>query len=377
MTRWFPRPAGLAAVLRSVTCVVAGAVFGFLPFSALAAPAYLSVTPVAGKYSRAGSLNEAGQFVVNNSPPEIPYVTASIDSASASESVGGLGGTITTIASINDKGEAVGESTTGEGELHSFLYSSGSTSDLTLLYGPARVNDINNRGEIAAQGPDERAAVIRNGRLEVFGFPNSTARDINEAGDILVEYLQLGGPSRSAIYSQGTFTDLPMREGSSLLEGALNDAGWVSGYGTTSDDRLHAWLYDGKTIADLTPLAANAFAYDVNNLGQVVGTMDNRAFLWDDGQLVDLNSFVDPAADLLLISASDINDHGQILAFSCDRAGVFCYNTVLLDAVPPVPEPPPFLMLLPALAMVWLHRARARPDPRRRPKEELRSPEMR
>lgn len=339
-----------------------------MPSAVFAAPTYLSVTPVAGKYSRAGSLNEVGQFAVNNAPPEIPYVTASINSVSASQTVEGLGGTVTTIAALNDKGEAVGESTTGAGELHAFLYSSGSTRDLTQVDGPARVNDINNRGEIAALGPDDRAAVIRNGRLEVFGLPNSTARDINEPGDILVEYLQLGGPSRSAIYRQGRLADLPMREGSALLEGALNDAGWVSGYGRTSDDRLHAWLYDGRAISDLTPLAANAFAYDVNNLGQVVGTMDNRAFLWDDGQLVDLNSFVDPAADLLPISASDINDRGQILAFSCDRAGVFYYITVLLDAVPPVPEPPAFLMLLPALAMVGLHRARARWEPGWRPK---------
>lgn len=343
---------------RSLLSTGMAVALGLFPLATAAGPAYLTATPVSGKYSSAFALNDAGQFAVNNSPPEIPIEAASISSLTQSESIGGLGGPITRIASINNEGEAVGVSTTAEGMAHSFLYSSGRMTDLSLVYGPGRVNAINDRGEITGQSADDRALVIRNGRAEVFGPPHSVAGDINERGDILVEYFEPGRPSRTAVYSQGRLSDLPMRDGVSLLGGAINDAGWVSGYGTTSGGRLHAWLYDGATITDLTPLAANAFAYDINNLGQVVGTIDDRAFLYSEGQLVDLNRFVDPAADLLLISASDINNRGQILAHSCDRTGVFCYGTVLLDAIPPVPEPPAILMLLTALVPLGLYRIR-------------------
>ena len=55
---------------------------------------------------------------------------------------------------------------------------------------------------------------------------------------------------------------------------------------------------------------------------------------------------------LLLTSAFAINDHEQILA--CDRTGVFCYTTVLLDVLPAVPEPSgrEMWMLAPGLPLV-------------------------
>lgn len=239
----------------------------------------------------------------------------------------------------------MGTSTTAEGALHAFFHSSGRTRDLTLAYGAGRAVAINDRGDITAQSTDERAMVIRDGRAEAFGPPNSVAGAINERGAILVEYFPQEQGSRTAVYSGGQLNDLPTLGGAHLLGGAINEACWVSGYGSTGDGRLHAWLYDGTAVTDLTPQAATASAHDINDLGHVVGSMDDRAFLYAEGRLVDLNSFVDSSADLLLTSASDINNRGQILAHACDRAGAFCYNTVLLDAVPPVSEPPRSLML--------------------------------
>ena len=52
----------------------------------------------------------------------------------------------------------------------------------------------------------------------------------------------------------------------------------MTGFGTLPDGRPHAWLYDGNTLADLTPLAVSGAAYDINTLGHVVGSVDNRAF---------------------------------------------------------------------------------------------------
>lgn len=339
------------------TLWIAGAL-GMQPLAAGAAPPWLSVTPVAGKYSAAFSLNDAGQYAVNNFGPDSPFELASIGGPDPQD-IGTLGGTTSRISAINNKAEAVGASTTAEGAMHAFFYSSGRMHDLTTAYGVERAAAVNDRGDITGQAPGERAMVVRNGRAEVFGTPISVAGDINAAGDILVEYFSPGDRARTAVYRDGRLNDLPTRGGEHLLGGSLNDAGWVSGYGSTPEGGLHAWLYDGKAITDLTPLAANGIAYDINNLGQVVGTMDDRAFLYAGGRLVDLNTLVDPEADLLLTVAEDINNHGQILARYCDRAGVFCYGTVLLDGIAPVPEPPQVLMLAAALALLARRRARS------------------
>ena len=139
---------------------------------------------------------------------------------------------------------------------------------------------------------------------------------------------------------------------SALLGSAINDAGWVTGYGFTGGGRAHAFLYDGTSMTDLTPAASSSAAYDINDLGEVVGTVDDRAFLYANGKMIDLNALVDPAADLLLTSAIAINNQGQVLAKSCDRAGVFCYATVRLDGIPAVPQPPQVTLCLAGLA--WL-----------------------
>jgi hypothetical protein len=82
--------------------------------------------------------------------------------------------------------------------------------------------------------------------------------------------------------------------------------------------------------------------------------------------MIDLNTLVDPTADLLLTSAIAINDRGQILAKSCDRAGVFCYETVRLDGIPAVPQPPQVTLCLAGLAWLgarWALRRRSSASP--------------
>jgi probable HAF family extracellular repeat protein len=336
-----------------------------LPLAAMAAPPYVSVEFASGKYAAAVALNDAGRFAVNNFPPDIPYEVAYISGSPQNEDVGSLGGNITRIRSLNDKGEAVGESTTADGALHAFLYSSGRMHDLTAAYGVGNVHAIDNRGDVSGQTADGRAMVIRNGTVDAFGPPGSSAGALNDAGDTLVEYAPPGQGIHTAVYSEGTLTDLPLLGGAHVFGSAINDAGWVTGYGFTAGGRAHAFLYDGRTISDLTPAASSSAAYDINDMGAVVGTADNRAFLYANGKMIDLNSLVDPSADLLLTSAIAINDQGQILAKSCDRAGVFCYETVRLDAIPAVPQPPQIMMWLAGLA--WLSARWAWRVLRRRP----------
>ena len=230
--------------------------------------------------------------------------------------------------------------------------------DLTARYGIHGVRDINDRGEIAAWTSDFRAAVLRDGVVHDVGPWNSAPGDMNARGELLVEYIPDGLAYRTAVYSEGTLTELPRMGGRQAFGQAINDAGWVTGYFTGADGRNHAFIWDGGTFTNLTPWARNSFAYDINNQGQVVGVADNRAFLYADGELIDLNTRIDPDADLLLIAADEINDRTQILAHSCDRTGVFCYGSVLLDPAPAIPEPSAIAMLLTGLGLAGAHRLR-------------------
>lgn len=340
-----------AAAARRRARAWAAAMLAMLPLLASAAPAHYAYAPASGKYSAAFGLNNAGQYAVNNHAPEVPFETASISGGTNPVGLDGLGGKGAQIRAINNKGEAVGISTTADNEVHSFLYSSGRMQDLTQAYGLSAVSAINDRGDIAGQTADSRAYVFRNGRVEVIGPRTSTADAINKPGDVLVTYFSYGQPSRTAVYSGGMLSDLP-RVGKAYASGlALNDAGWVAGYFTEGASPSQAFLYDGAKIVELAPAAASSTAYDLNNLGDAVGTMDGRAFLYTNGELIDLNTLIDPDADLLLTSAIAINDSEQILAASCDRAGVFCYATMLLSPVPAVPEPSTVAMLLAGLAL--------------------------
>jgi probable HAF family extracellular repeat protein len=82
--------------------------------------------------------------------------------------------------------------------------------------------------------------------------------------------------------------------------------------------RAFRWVYGAATAEDLTALDGDLFseAFAINAQGQVVGVSfggasGSRAFIWQDGEMTNLNDLVDIAPDVLL-SAQDINDAGQI-----------------------------------------------------------------
>lgn len=83
-----------------------------------------------------------------------------------------------------------------------------------------------------------------------------------------------------------------------------------------------------------------------------------RTAVYSRGKLIDLNMLIDPEADLLLKSADDSDNQGQIVAHSCDRTGVFWYGSVLPSPVPVVAGPSAAVLLLAGLALVAGRRRR-------------------
>jgi len=79
-------------------------------------------------------------------------------------------------------------------------------------------------------------------------------------------------------------------------------------------------------------------ALGVNNWNQVVGTsqltvgasLQNHAFIWQNGRMTDLNTLVAPGTTLTLTIAQEINDRGEITGQATTAAGA----TVAFEAIP-------------------------------------------
>jgi probable HAF family extracellular repeat protein len=134
---------------------------------------------------------------------------------------------------------------------------------------------------------------------------------------------------------------------------AINNYNHVAGFSTISanDERVHAFLHNGITMIDLGSLGREESGTDVsvalgiNNEDQVVGytylpaigemPVQQVAFLWSRslGKMANLNNLLnDSGKNYVLISATGINDNGQIVASAYDiyNGGV---RSVLLTPV--------------------------------------------
>jgi probable HAF family extracellular repeat protein len=123
---------------------------------------------------------------------------------------------------------------------------------------------------------------------------------------------------RAFIWSNGVMTDLGTLGGSTGQAYALGNGGRVVGYADTSTGSPHGFLFtlnSAGNVSSRTDLGAGSGAYSyawaINSLGQAVGT-NGHAVLWQDGVMSDLNTLIPPDTGWVLMSATAINDRGEI-----------------------------------------------------------------
>ena len=96
-------------------------------------------------------------------------------------------------------------------------------------------------------------------------------------------------------------------------------------------------------MTDLGTLGGDSFGEGINKAGQVTGYFFTpngtaiHAFLYSNGQMMDLNDLIDPALHITLDDARAINDNGQIVASNGSNG-----HDYLLT---PVPEPGTWALL--------------------------------
>jgi probable HAF family extracellular repeat protein len=142
-------------------------------------------------------------------------------------------------------------------------------------------------------------------------------------------------PDHAFVWSNGTMTDLGTLGGLDSQGVAINGSGEVVGYSAGKDTRTGGeFLWDGRKMKSLS---APAFAYGINDSGQIAGQCRNPMFLQGYTCVVSNGAITalpesDPAIECLYINtiipatvpaAVAINNNGQVLGN--------CYNSARSD----------------------------------------------
>lgn len=258
----------------------------------------------------------------------------------------------TTAHAVNDQGQVAGNGLGG-----AFLYQN---SSLTYIGDPQGAYGINEAGRIsgnqAMPNPYRPTPLplapaiydISRQQWDVLDiarlYPRGTRQgvyadlfvlsDINDAGYAVGRKSRYGLSGSSAILATPDFDGvsyLPTPYGGSAS--AINNQNMV--VGTTGSDPssanyAHAFLFDynTNTLTDLGTLngGLTSSAADINASNQVVGSAwlsptltslyqpdQYHAFLWQDGQMTDLNAWLPASSGWVLTAATAINDQGDIV----------------------------------------------------------------
>ncbi|MCA9265829.1 MAG: DUF3466 family protein, partial [Planctomycetales bacterium] len=281
-------------------------------------------------------------------------------------------------SAINNAGQIVGATTTGSG----YLYDDGALLDLDTDHSARGISDTGLvAGSEAKDNPyratprptDPAVYDISRRKWDVLDvakvYPRGTRQgvyadlyrlqDVNDAGyavGIKSRYGLVGSSSILTTPGVNEVIFLPIPTGGRAT--AINNNNLVVGstnHSSTTGIYAHAYSYDydNGAYTDLGTLGdgISSSAYDVNELGQIVGTswMVTQAtslndpslyhgFIWQDGQLTDLNDQLQAGSDFLITSAQAINDAGYIAAVGI--SGGQQHGLILVpDDLPPPPPP--------------------------------------
>ena len=281
-----------------------------------------------GVISQGFAINSGGQIVGASYTSGNLQLNAFLYSGSGLVDLGTLGGGYSSASLINDAGQIAGVSLLpGATDTTGFLYSQGTMTSLGTLGSYSAPFSLNNAGQVAGESAlpngDIHAFLSQPGSLldlGTLGGNYSSAFWLNDAGTVVGESALSNSNVHAFVYSGGTMTDLGTLGGTYSSAYEINTNGQIIGIATIAGDvETHGFVYSAGVLSDLGTLGGNSITpYALNNGGQVVGVVSaadgsNRAFLWDKGQILDLNSLLPANSGWQLAVAQFINDSGRII----------------------------------------------------------------
>ena len=269
---------------------------------------------------------------------------------------------------INESGAAVGMSETAvpdpDGEdicgfgtqliCVPFFWKKGRMSALPTVGGNnGQASAINNRGEVAGYAETSvidsdcppykitSAVLWAKGKAvalpDVGADPDGVAFGINNQGQAVGYSGTCLFATHAVMWKNNTVLVLQDLGGTkSNIAYVINNHGQMAGKVRSADGTTYIaafWQADGTlTTIGILPGDFAAFATGINNRGQVVGNnFDSdfnwtHGFIWQNGVMTDLNTLIPADSNLAIISASNINDRGQISGMATVLAGPHAGN---------------------------------------------------
>ena len=269
-----------------------------------------------GHDSNANSVNNSGLIVglaFNATPDPYGYYGTQLHATTWRNGkitdLGTLGGTDSEARLVNDSGQIIGISFLNTPPMppfnqpqdDAFLWSAGTMTDLGTLGGS-------------------------------FSAPSS----INRSGQVSVISLDAtNSVYQSFLWSNGTKTVLNSLGGSYVFALMLNDAATVVGWNSdAADNNVIATMWspsgNGQSLGTIGT-DTGSIAFGINNKGTIVGgsgvislttqTSYVHAFVWKNGQMLDLNTLIPAGSSLTLNVAYTINNAGIIAGLGTDKKG--------------------------------------------------------
>jgi probable HAF family extracellular repeat protein len=298
--------------------------------------------------------------------------------------LGTLGGKNSSINwnGINDRGDAVGMSETSVPDPNGedicgfgthltclpFLWQNGVMRGLPTVGGNnGQASAINNSGQAAGYAENGIVdstcpAGTTNNRIDlpvmwdkgiaqalptINGDPDGVAFGINNRGQAVGYSGTCTAANYAVVWENGTATKLPDLGDQGGIAFAINSHNQVVGQAVNSDGTALAALWQNNTATSLGPLLpgdVSSFATSINNRGQAVGSSFNsenswsRGLIWQNGVTTDLNTLFPASSQLFVVSASNINDSGQIAGMAVYMAGPHAGHIVHAFLATPVDE---------------------------------------
>ena len=253
---------------------------------------------------------------------------------------------------ISDTGHVAGRSQTSTSKYHAVPWAGGTTTDLTPSSDNAVANGVNDTGRVVGTINHSTGFLWHNGVFTDLGHLGggcSNASDINDAGRVVgsscsTHVTEFGAMPHAFVWDDGVMIDLgvvPGEEDSGAA--AVNSIGQIVGSSGSMDPETYevtsrAFLYDNGVMSVLPVPSWESYAGDINDSGDVVGTMragggfsNYHAYIYSDGVVTNLNSLIPSGSGLHLAYAAAINNAGQIVGTAFDAQGR--YHAYLLTPV--------------------------------------------
>jgi probable HAF family extracellular repeat protein len=226
-----------------------------------------------------------------------------------------LGGYNGYAAGVNNKGQVVGWA---ENTVHDPTCNTPQVLQFeAVIWGPK----LGQETQLSPLAPDpDSAATAINDKGQVVGISGTCNNAVGKFSAKHALLWENGKPMDLGNFDGGGAWNTPT---------AINNKGEVAGFANLAPDPSGglnpiAFFWSKETGMQQLPLLAgdsNSLAFDINERGQVVGESLGagvRAFLYAEGNMLDLNALIQPNSSLSLIVAQGVNDRGEITGTAVD-----------------------------------------------------------